>query len=443
MVPLNRSLGIDGRLWREDVRASAAWAHALAAAGVLTADEGAALVEGLAAVGRRIEAEGLAGAPEEDIHSVVERMLGESVGSCAGKLHTGRSRNDQSSTGVRLYGMAAADRIVGELIGLARALHGLAERGVDVVMPGYTHLQQAQPIRAAHWALSHLFALLRDVERVRHARAAAAVLPLGSGAIAGCPFPIDREALRAELGFARISENSLDAVSDRDWLCDLTYAGAMMGVHLSRLGEDLVLFSSTEFGFVRLSDGYSTGSSLMPQKRNPDVAELARGKSGRLIGNLMRVLTLLKGLPTGYNRDLQEDKEALFDAVDTLLLTLPAVAGAVRTAAFRPERARAAMDAQMLATDLADYLVRRGVPFRKSHEVVGRLVRRAEDRGVSLSRLETADFQAEHDAFGADVHAVFDWLASTDARDTAGGTSRRSVEEQLDTAAARLVELGS
>jgi len=420
-----------------------AWARALVGAGVLTEKESAALVAGLGSVAARIEAEGLGDAPEEDIHSVVERMLGEAAGPVAGKLHTGRSRNDQSSTGVRLYGMAAADRIVEATASLARALHGLARQGIDVVMPGYTHLQQAQPIRAAHWALSHLFALLRDVERVQRARAAASVLPLGSGAIAGCPFPVDREALRAELGFERVSENSLDAVSDRDWICDLAYAGAMIGVHLSRLGEDLVLFTSTELGFVRLSDGYSTGSSLMPQKRNPDVAELARGKSARLIGDLTAMLTLLKGLPTGYNRDLQEDKETLFDVVDTLLLTLPAVAGAVRTAVFRPERAHAAMDPQMLATDLADYLVRRGVPFRKSHEVVGRLVRRAEERGVALSALSTDDFHAEHETFSEDVHDVFDWLASTDARDTAGGTSRRSVEAQLATAAARLDEVGA
>jgi argininosuccinate lyase len=441
MVPLNLSLGVDGRLWREDVRASIAWARALEGARVITAQERDALVEGLGRVAERIEAEGLAGAPEEDIHSAIERLLGEAAGPVAGKLHTGRSRNDQSSTGVRMHGMAAADRIVGELAALARALNELAARGIDMVMPGYTHLQQAQPIRAAHWALSHLFAVLRDVERVRHARDSASVLPLGSGAIAGCPFPVDREALRAELGFSRVSENSLDAVSDRDWICDLTYAGAMIGVHLSRLGEDLVLFSSTELGFVRLSDGYSTGSSLMPQKRNPDVAELARGKSGRLVGNLTATLTLLKGLPTGYNRDLQEDKEALFDSIDTLLLTLPAVAGAVRTAAFRPERARAVMDTQLLATDLADYLVRRGVPFRTSHEVTGRLVRRAEERGVPLSELALEDFRAEHEAFGPDVHDVFDWEASTDARDTPGGTSRRSVERQLEDAAARLAEL--
>jgi argininosuccinate lyase len=438
MVPLNRSLGVDGRLWAEDIRGSVAWARALAAAGVLTAGERDSLVEGLARVRARIQREGLGGASEEDIHSVVERMLREDVGSVAGKLHTGRSRNDQSSTGVRLFGMEAADRILAELIGLTRALHGLAERGVDAVMPGYTHLQQAQPIRAAQWALSHLFAFLRDAERLRAARAAAAVLPLGSGAIAGCPFPIDREALRRELGFARLSENALDAVSDRDWICDLAYAGAMLGMHLSRLGEDLVLFSSKEFAFVRLADGYSTGSSLMPQKRNPDVAELARGKSGRLVGNLTAMLTLLKGLPTGYNRDLQEDKERLFDTVDTLLLVLPAVAGAVATAELDAERMRADMDAQLFATDVADYLVRRGVPFRTSHEVVGRLVRRAETRRISLADLTLAELRAEHEAFTEDVRGVFDWRASTDARDVAGGTSERAIRAQLQDAAQRL-----
>jgi argininosuccinate lyase len=441
MVPFNRSLGVDGRLWREDVRGSVAWARALGRAGVLAEEETRTLLDGLSRVSDRIGTQGLAGAPEEDVHSVVERMLREAVGDVAGKLHTGRSRNDQSSTGVRLYGMERAARLTAELAGLAGALLGLAERGVNVIMPGYTHLQQAQPVRAAHWALSHLWPLLRDVTRVRAAREAAAVLPLGSGALAGCPFPVDRDALRAELGFLRVSENSIDAVSDRDWICDLTYAGAMIGVHLSRLSEDLVLFASTEYAFVRLSDGYSTGSSLMPQKRNPDVAELARGKSARLVGNLAAVLTLLKGLPTGYNRDLQEDKEALFDTLDTLFLTLPAMTGAMETAELRPERMRAVMDAQLLATDLADYLVRRGVPFRTSHEVVGKLVRRAEGRGVALSELGTEDFAAEHEAFGDDVRAVFDWEASVDARDTEGGTSLRSVRAQIERARLGLAEL--
>ncbi len=441
MVPLNLSLDVDARLWREDLRGSVAWARALGAAGVVTEEESAALVAGLERVGERIEREGLASAPEEDIHSVVERMLGEEAGGVAGKLHTGRSRNDQSSTDVRLWGREAADRVRVELLRLLGALYGLAERGVDLVMPGYTHLQQAQPIRAAQWALAHLWAFGRDLDRLGRAHVAAGVLPLGSGAIAGCPFPIDRERLRHELGFERVSENSVDAVSDRDWICDLLYAGAVIGVHLSRLGEDLALFSSAEFGFVRLSDGFSTGSSLMPQKRNPDVAELARGKSARLAGNLSTVITLLKGLPTGYNRDLQEDKAALFDTVDTLLVTLPAVAGAVETASFQAERMEGALGAQLLATDLADYLVRRGVPFRTSHEVVGRLVRRAEDEGVDLAGLSLEQLRAEHEAFEADVGAVFDWRASADARDGEGGTSRRSILRQLERAR-RLVDRG-
>ena len=442
MVPFNLSLGIDSRLWREDIRGSIAWVRALASAQVLTSEEQTTLIDGLTHVEDRIELEGLNEVPEEDIHSVIERMLAEAVGPVAGKLHTGRSRNDQSSTGVRLYGMAAADRICVEILGLLQALQGLAKSSVDVVMPGYTHLQQAQPILVAHWALSHVFRLLRDVERIQAAKVSAAVMPLGAGALAGCPFPVDREALRAELGFERVSENSLDAVADRDWVCDLTYGGAMIGVHLSCLAEDLAIFSSAEFGFVRLSDGFSTGSSLMPQKRNPDVAELTRGKAGRLVGNLMTMLTLLKGLFTGYNRDLQEDKEALFDTVDTLLLTLPAIAGAINTLELRPERMREGMEAELFATDLADYLVRRGVPFRTSHEVLGELVRQAEERGISLSELPLELYQKAHEAFGDDVMATFDWLASTEARDTDGGTSLRSVRKQLESVDSRLVELG-
>ena len=438
MERLNLSLDVDGRLWREDVRGSIAWARALGGAGVLTEHEAGALTAGLAAVAERIDREGLAGAPEEDIHSVVERMLREEVGDVAGKLHTGRSRNDQSSTDVRLYGLASAERIRRDLLGVCEALHQLASTGVDHAMPGYTHLQRAQPVRAAGWALAHLFAFLRDLDRVDAAADAASVLPLGSGAIAGCPFPVDREALRTELGFRRVSENSIDAVSDRDWMCDLAYAGAMIGVHLSRLSEDLVLFTSAEFGFLRLSDGYSTGSSLMPQKRNPDVAELARGKSARLIGSLTTLLTLLKGLPTGYNRDLQEDKAPLFDTVDTLLLTLPAVAGALRTARFQPEAMRAALDTAMLATDLADHLVRRGVPFRTAHEVVGRLVRTAEQRSAALGDLTPAELRAAHAAFDEGEPLQLDWDASLESRDSVGGSSERAVRRQLAEALDRI-----
>ena len=431
MVPFNASLPIDARLWLEDERGSVAWARALGTAGVVTPDEAAELVRGLEGVEARLAAAGVGDAPEEDIHSLVERMLGEEIGELAGKLHTGRSRNDQSSTGVRLYGMRSADEVSGLVLDLVEALAELAETGVDAVMPGYTHLQQAQPLRAAQWVLSHLFPLLRDVDRLTAARKAAAVLPLGSGAIAGCPFPIDREALREELGFDRVAENSVDAVSDRDWICDLTYAGAMIGVHLSRLAEDFVLFSSVEFGFVRLADGFSTGSSLMPQKRNPDVAEIARGKSARLVGNLVSLLTLLKGLPTSYNRDLQEDKEPLFDTLDTLRLTLPAVRGAVQTAEFRPERMAEVMDSQLLATDLADYLVRKGVPFRETHEIVGRLVRLAEEEGATLLGLGAARLAEEDARFEPDVAAVFDWEASVEARSVAGGTAREAVLAQI------------
>ncbi|MBW3533786.1 MAG: argininosuccinate lyase [Gemmatimonadetes bacterium] len=439
MIPLNLSLDVDRRLWREDVRGSRAWAGALAAAGVLTAGEAADLDAGLARVAERLEGgEPFRDAADEDIHALVERLLFEEAGDVAGKLHTGRSRNDQSATDARLWGMDAARRIDAHVVRLLEALHALASRSVDVILPGYTHLQQAQPIRGAQWALAHFQAFARDRARLASAADAAATLPLGSGALAGCPFPVDRDALALELGFRRVSANSVDAVSDRDWMLDLVYAGATLGVHLSRLGEDLVLFSSSEFGFVRVADGYSTGSSLMPQKRNPDVAELARGKAGRLAGNLAALLTLVKGLPTGYNRDLQEDKRSVFDTVDALDVTLPAVAGAVATLEWRPERIARALDPQLLATDLADLLVRRGVPFRATHEVVGRLVRRAEEAGVRLDALPDQAFRDAHPAFGDSAREAVDWERSVEARDVIGGTSRRAVEEQLEAAAGLL-----
>ncbi len=439
MVPLNRSLDVDGRLWRQDLEGSRAWARALAAAGVLSHQERDALLAGLHEVGERL-AEGIpSDVPDEDIHSLVERLLGEAAGPVAGKLHTGRSRNDQVSTDFRLWGMDAAVRVDERLAEVGRALLILAESGVDLILPGYTHLQQGQPVRAAHWALSHLWPLLRDRERFQRAGEAASVLPLGSGALAGCPFPVDREALREELGFRRISENSMDAVSDRDWAVELVFAGALLGVHLSRLAEDLLLFSSREFSFIRLDDAYSTGSSLMPQKRNPDVAELVRGKSGRLHGNLTGLLTLLKGLPTGYNRDLQEDKALVFDTVDTLLLTLPPLAGALATARFRPAGMERALDAELLATDLADVLVRAGVPFRQSHEIVGALVREAEEAGIPLSALPEARFEAHHPALGdGAANEVFDWVRSVESRDSPGGTSRRRVLAQMEMARERL-----
>jgi argininosuccinate lyase len=438
MVPLNLSLDVDRVLWRHDIIGSRAWARALGGAGVLTPAEVTALEKGLEEIEARLGREGIGQPPDEDIHSLVERLLTEQVGDVALKLHTGRSRNDQVATDLRLWVREAGTRVAGRVTELAEALLTLASTGLDHVMPGYTHLQQGQPIRAAHWAMGHVWPLLRDRDRLTAAVASAGVLPLGSGAVAGCPFPIDRQALARDLGFAATTENSLDAISDRDFLAELLFSGALLGVHLSILAEALVLFSSIEFGFVRLDDGYSTGSSLMPQKRNPDVAELTRGKTGRLVGNLVGLLTLLKGLPTGYNRDLQEDKSLAFDTVDTLDLVLPALAGAVATARFRPDRIAARLDSQLMATDLADYLVRRGIPFRRSHEAVGRIVRLAEERRCGLPDLSVDDYRSIHPTFDDDVHEIFDWDRSADSRSVQGGTSRSAVVEQMKAARAAL-----
>jgi len=432
---LNHSLPIDRRLWREDVEGSRAWAVALGAAGVIEETEAVLLDSGLRHVAMRLDdwsGDEWERVADEDIHSLVERLLREEVGSVAGKLHTGRSRNDQVATDTRLWSLRATDRIEKLLHSVIEALVQQAEGHVATVMPSYTHLQRAQPISAAQWLLAHAWALSRDLERLHQARERISVLPLGSGAIAGCPFPVDRELLRQSLGFLRVSPNSIDAVGDRDWIAEFLFLAASVGVHLSRLGEDLIIFSSAEFGFVRLSDRYSTGSSLMPQKRNPDAMELARGKAGRLIGGLVSILTLLKGLPTGYNKDLQEDKEALFDAVDSLETLLPAVAGTVTTMRFDEERCAAAVDASMLATDLADYLVRSGVPFREGHELVGRLVRAAEELRCSLADLPKARFVAISPHFeAADLDALFDPVKSIESRATPGGSSSESVLVQI------------
>ena len=438
MVPLNRSLGVDIRLWPQDIRGSQAWARALVKAGVLEDEEGTTLVDGLDRVATRLSESDHSDEADEDIHSLVERLLYEEVGDIAGKLHTGRSRNDQVATDFRLWGMDAVERLVRILGEVESALLDWATQSVEIILPGYTHLQQGQPIRAAHWILSHFWPLERDRAALRAVRDQAGVLPLGSGAIAGCPFPIDREFLRAHLGFLRISENSIDAVSDRDWALEFAFATARVGIHLSRLAEDLVLFGSKEFGFVRLSDGFSTGSSLMPQKRNPDVAELVRGKSGRLTGNLVSLLTVLKGLPTGYNRDLQEDKGMLFDSMDTLTIVLPAIEGAIRGAEFQTDHIEAALDPQLLATDLADYLVRSGVPFRKAHEVVATIVRRAEDQGIPVDQLSLEVFQEAYTGLDSDVFQVFDWERSVEAREALGGTARKAVLDQIMAAQTRL-----
>ncbi|MXV94937.1 MAG: argininosuccinate lyase [Gemmatimonadetes bacterium] len=439
MEALNRSLDVDWRLWRHDIQGSRAWARGLARAGILSEAEASDIDRGLAEVGALLEEQpGPAAFADEDIHTVVERLLTERVGPVGGKLHSGRSRNDQVATDFRLWGKEAIDGLCGHLAALVEALAARARESAGVVMPGYTHLQQAQPVPVGHWLLSRAWPLVRDIEQLRFVYRECDVLPLGSGAIAGCPFTIDRGQLAADLGFSRVSENSMDAVSDRDWAARLVFGAAMTGVHLSQLAEDLVLFSTTEFGFVRLGDGFTTGSSLMPQKRNPDVAELTRGKSGRLVGNLAAMLTVLKGLPTGYNRDLQEDKEAVFDSVDTLRLVVPAITGAVSGMAVVRPRIREALRAEMLATALADHLVRRGVPFRESHHIAGALVRMAEESGRELSALTLDEMRSVHPGFGEDVYRIFDPAASVESRAVRGGTSARAVQTQLDALARAL-----
>ncbi len=435
---LNASFRFDWRLYDADIRGSIAYAKALARAGIITDAERDGLIDGL----RRVKAEFDAGkfeanpstplrVSDEDIHTAVERRLGELVGSVAGKLHTGRSRNDQVATDTRLFVLDAIRNSQSAIRNLQSAIIAKAEAHLDVLMPGYTHLQRAQAILFSHWLMSFFWMLQRDYTRFADCAARASVLPLGAGALAGNALGIDREFLVRELGFARVSENSVDAVSDRDFIVEFLFCAALLGVHLSRLGEDLVLYSSAEFGFITMDDAYATGSSLMPQKKNPDAMELARGKSARLIGDVTTLLTLLKGLPSSYDKDLQEDKEPLFDAVDTLELLLPVVAGVIRTMRVNEGKMRAALDAGMLATDLADYLVRCGVPFRDAHRKVGQAVKLAEARGVALSELSADEYRKIAPEFGADAHEVFDFARSVEAREISGGTGPRAVREQI------------
>ncbi len=439
MRRFNDSFAFDHRLYAADIRGSAAYAGALLRAGLLSEDEHAAIVAGLAQVGAEFDEGRFQPLPsDEDIHTAVERRLTGLVGAPAGKLHTGRSRNDQVALDLRLWLLEAIAQARRDLARLQAALLAQAEAHRDLLMPGYTHLQPAQPVTFGHWLLSFFWMFERDQERLDGCEQRTAVCPLGAGALAGNPFPIDREALAAELGMRAATPNSLDAVSDRDFAAEFLFCAALAGAHVSRLAEDLIVFSSPPYGFVTLDEAFTTGSSLMPQKRNPDSLELARGKSGRLIASLVNLLVVLKGLPSTYNKDLQEDKEPVFDAADTLAVTLPVVAGVVKTLTPNAGAMRAELDVSMLATDLADYLVERGMPFREAHGVAGRLVRRAEQQGVSLSALPLADFQAESPLFGPDVAAVFDFERAVARRAVTGGTAPEAVARQIGEARARL-----
>jgi argininosuccinate lyase len=433
------SFGFDRRLYAADIRGSVAYATALLRAGLLAADERAAIVEGLNQVKQEFDAGTFKPLPgDEDIHTAVERRLTELIGSPAGKLHTGRSRNDQVALDVRLWLMEAVDQVVEAVGEIQSAIVEKAAAHLDLVMPGYTHLQAAQPVLFSHWLMSTFWMLERDQDRLADCRCRAAVCPLGSGALAGNPFAIDREALAADLGMEAVTPNSMDAVSDRDFIAEFLFTAALIGIHSSRFAEDVVLYTSPGYRFISIGEAYSTGSSLMPQKRNPDSLELARGKAGRLIGDLVGLLTVLKGLPSTYNKDMQEDKEPLFDAFDTLMLTLPVLARVIGTITPHPEAMRAALDETMLATDLADYLVRRGVPFREAHHISGRIVRKAEERDVPLSALTLDDFRAESDVFEQDVFAVLDFDDSVARRAVIGGTAPEAVAAQIDAARVRL-----
>ena len=427
------SVRFDGALWREDLRGSIAHARMLGRRGIVSEAEAEELVRGLERIEREFEAGEIELDPAlEDVHTNVERRLREIAGPVAGKLHSGRSRNDQVATDLALWLRGAVARVRDRLAGLREALAERAGREIDVVLPGYTHLQRAQPVRLAHHWLAYCEMLARDDGRLRDASARAGGCPLGSGALAGSTLPLDREGTAGELGFAHPSRNSLDAVASRDAALELLSALSILMIHLSRLCEELVLWNSSEFGFVEMDDAFATGSSLMPQKKNPDVPELVRGKSGRVVGHLVGLLTTLKGLPLAYNRDLQEDKEPVFDAVETVENCLEILAPTLASLRVDAGRmAEAAADPMLLATDLADRLVGEGVPFREAHEIVGRAVAHALDEGRPLDRLTRAELAGFHPALDLDPAALFGVERSLEARRAPGGPSRASVEENL------------
>jgi len=443
MLQFSTSLPVDSRLWMHDIAGSLAHVEMLGACGILAPAETDTICQGL----REIESAlasghlGFAGAPDEDIHSFIERHLTARIGAVAGKLHTARSRNDQIALDVRLWLKEAIVATRGELRQLQTVLVARADEHFETILPGYTHLQRAQPVLLSHHLLAYFWMLERDHERLGEVFKRADVLPLGAAALAGTTFPIDRHRVATTLGFARVSENSLDTVADRDHFIESVAALSLIAVHLSRLAEELVLWSAPEWGFVRLDDRYSTGSSIMPQKRNPDSAELIRGKSARVCGDLTALLTLVKGLPLTYNRDLQEDKEPLFDAFDTVIASLQIARGAMATAVFNTKRMRASAGGGFsTATDVADYLVRKGLPFREAHEVVGAVVRFCESGERELDSLSLAEWQTLDSRFDAEVLASVSVEGSVRARTSYGGTAPVRVNQQLEKARAILAK---
>ncbi|KAJ1893839.1 argininosuccinate lyase [Kickxella alabastrina] len=433
MEAFNESIHFDRRMFAADIQGSRAYAKALHKQGILTLTEQSQLDKGLAMVLSEWQAGTFELKPgDEDIHTANERRLGEIVGSVSGKLHTGRSRNDQVATDMRLWLRDEVKQMVNFLRELVGVLVSRAQTDVDVLMPGYTHLQRAQPIRWSHFLLSYAFSFQQDTQRLEESLPRICQLPLGSGALAGNPFQVDRQWLAKELGFSSVTPNSLYGTSDRDFVAEFLFHCSLIMVHISRLAEDLIIYSTAEFGFVQLADAYSTGSSLMPQKKNPDSLELLRGKSGRVFGDMAGFMMTYKGLPSTYNKDMQEDKEPMFDAVDTLTGSLQITAAVIATLRINAKKMKNSLTGDMLATDLAEYLVRKGVPFRETHHISGAAVKMAEDRGCQISDLSVADLQTLHTSFSNDVLLVWNYEKSVDNRSSIGGTSRVTVLAQIE-----------
>lgn len=428
------SISFDCRLARVDILGSIAHARMLGKTGIISAEDSEKIITGLQGILADIDAGAVSfSEQDEDIHMNVERLLTERIGDAGKRLHTGRSRNDQVALDVRMFLLEACDSLTGLCKELMGVLADIASDNLSTIMPAYTHLQKAQPTTLAHYLMAYAEMLRRDCVRFGNARAAANMMPLGSGALCATTYPLDRLMVAQELGFEDITPNSMDAVADRDCVLDFIYACAVCAMHLSRLSEEIVLWSTGEFGFISLSDAYSTGSSIMPQKKNPDMAELIRGKTGRVYGDLIALLTVMKGLPLAYNKDMQEDKEALFDAYDTLAACLPVMAGMLRTAEWRKDAMRAAAGSGFTnATDAADYLVSKGLPFRDAHEVVGKLVLYCEQHGKALGDLTLAEMKQMSELFSEDVYDALSLESCVQRRAVPGGPSVQSVQKHID-----------
>lgn len=436
------SLPVDRAMYHQDIAGSKAHARMLAEQGVISFDDAAAIALGLDEIEASIDAgDFVFDINDEDIHMAIEKVLTQKIGDAGARLHTGRSRNDQVITDTRLYAKQLARDLQEVNLCLQEALLELAAQNMDVILPGYTHMQHAQPVLLAHHLMAYFWMFARDYDRLVQAYAAADANPLGSAALAGTTYPLDRAQTTAELGFGTMIPNSMDAVSDRDFLLDLDYACSVSMIHLSRLSEEIILWSTSEFGFITLSDAYSTGSSIMPQKKNPDFAELIRGKSGRVVGDLMALLMTMKSLPLAYNKDLQEDKEGVIDACKTLHDCYVCMTGMIATVTINKEAMAAqAKKGYLAATDVADYLAKKGMPFRKAHEVVGHLVLLCDKRGCDLDDLTLEDFKAESDLFEADITQALNLEAIVAARTTYGGTGNAVVADQLELGRTRLIQ---